>query len=120
MDSVILILVELGALFNYLIGEEDFPQREHFGYACIFISGLFQVPAAVSETAVLVSGQSPRRRLTGLLLAGAVVPSSPQGASQDFASAMHRFGGVHPSWLLQQTPQQPARGSGWGVMLCPG
>lgn len=65
MDSVILILVELGALFNYLIGEEDFPQREHFGYVCIFISGLFQVrtffPAAESEVAFPVSGQSPWR-----------------------------------------------------------
>lgn len=42
MHSVILILVELGALFNYLIGEEDCPQKEHFSYACMFVAGLFQ------------------------------------------------------------------------------
>jgi len=94
MDSVILILVELGALFNYLIGEEDFPQREHFGSACIFISGLFQVrtffPAVVAEASV------PAPQLPGLLLAGPAAPSPPQWASQDFALVMPRFGSVFP------------------------
>lgn len=119
MDSVILILVELGALFNYLIGEEDFPQREHFGYVHSFISGLFQActffPAVVSEAAVPVSGQSPWRLAHGAAAHG--------GGCAPFPSPMG-FAGLHfsnatgwiclPSELLQQSLQHPARvGEAW-------
>lgn len=65
MDSVILILVELGALFNYLIGEEDSPQREHLGFACVFtvgpLLGRAVPPAALPEVAVAVSHQNRRQ-----------------------------------------------------------
>lgn len=108
MDSVILILVELGALFNYLIGEEDFPQRGHFGYARIHIWP-FPGPYFLPSSGV----QDGRSCVWPKVPEGALGAAAPRSCGPLPTSGLHFSNAT--VWIclplepLQQTLQHPAR-----------